>query len=26
LFLDFVLGLTWNNVYRSIWPQTEGLL
>ena len=26
LFLDFVLGLGWNNVYRSIWPQSEGLL
>jgi phospholipid/cholesterol/gamma-HCH transport system permease protein len=26
LFLDFVLGLGWNNVYRSLWPQTEGLL
>jgi phospholipid/cholesterol/gamma-HCH transport system permease protein len=26
LVLDFVLGLGWNNVYRSIWPQTEGLL
>ncbi len=26
LVLDFVLGLGWSNVYRSIWPQTEGLL
>ena len=26
LFLDFVLGLGWNNVYRSFWPQSEGLL
>ena len=26
LALDFVLGLAWNNVYRSFWPQTEGLL
>ena len=26
LFLDFVLGLGWNNVYRQIWPQSEGLL
>ena len=26
LFLDFVIGLGWNNVYRSIWPQSEGLL
>jgi phospholipid/cholesterol/gamma-HCH transport system permease protein len=26
LVLDFVLGLGWNNFYRSIWPQTEGLL
>ena len=26
LFLDFVLGLGWNSVYRSIWPQAQGLL
>src|SRR5262249_18757343 len=26
LVLDFVLGLGWNNVYRSIWPQTDGLI
>ena len=26
LFLDFVLGLGWNTVYRSIWPQAQGLL
>ena len=26
LFLDFVLGLGWNNVYRSLWPQAQGLL
>ena len=26
LFLDFVLGLAWNTVYRAIWPQAEGLL
>ena len=26
LFLDFVLGLGWNNLYRSLWPQSEGLL
>jgi phospholipid/cholesterol/gamma-HCH transport system permease protein len=26
LFLDFVLGLGWNNIYRSIWPQSAGLL
>jgi phospholipid/cholesterol/gamma-HCH transport system permease protein len=26
LFLDFVLGLGWNTVYRSIWPETQGLL
>ena len=26
LFLDFVLGLAWNTAYRSIWPQTTGLL
>ncbi|MGP0062847.1 MAG: MlaE family ABC transporter permease [Isosphaeraceae bacterium] len=26
LFLDFVIGLTWNNVYRSIWPESRGLL
>jgi len=26
LFLDFVLGLGWNSVYRAIWPQAEGLL
>jgi hypothetical protein len=26
LFLDFVLGLGWNNIYRSLWPQSEGLL
>jgi phospholipid/cholesterol/gamma-HCH transport system permease protein len=26
LFLDFVIGLGWNNLYRSIWPQAQGLL
>src|SRR5208337_4369413 len=26
LFLDFVLGLGWNTVYRSIWPQAQGLI
>nr|WP_165064703.1 ABC transporter permease [Paludisphaera rhizosphaerae] len=26
LFLDFVLGLAWNTAYRSIWPQSTGLL
>ena len=26
LFLDFVLGLGWNTVYRSLWPQASGLL
>ena len=26
LVLDFVLGMGWNNLYRSLWPQTEGLL
>ena len=26
LFLDFVLGLSWNTVYRSIWPQAQGLI
>jgi phospholipid/cholesterol/gamma-HCH transport system permease protein len=26
LFLDFVLGLGWNTIYRSIWPQASGLL
>ncbi|APW59596.1 MlaE family ABC transporter permease [Paludisphaera borealis] len=26
LFLDFVLGIGWNTVYRSFWPQASGLL
>src|SRR3954468_2452465 len=26
LFLDFVLGMGWNSVYRAFWPQAEGLL
>jgi phospholipid/cholesterol/gamma-HCH transport system permease protein len=26
LSLDFVLGLLWNNVYRSLFPQAQGLL
>jgi len=26
LFLDFVLGLFWNTVYRLYWPHTPGLL
>jgi phospholipid/cholesterol/gamma-HCH transport system permease protein len=26
LFLDFVIGLGWNTVYQSIWPQAQGLL
>jgi phospholipid/cholesterol/gamma-HCH transport system permease protein len=26
LFLDFVLGLGWNSVYRSLWPQAGTLL
>jgi phospholipid/cholesterol/gamma-HCH transport system permease protein len=26
LFLDFTIGLGWNTLYRSIWPQAPGLL
>jgi phospholipid/cholesterol/gamma-HCH transport system permease protein len=26
LVLDFVLGLAWNNIYHSLWPQAQGLL
>ncbi|QEH34409.1 ABC transport permease subunit MlaE [Aquisphaera giovannonii] len=26
LFLDFVIGLGWNTVYQSLWPQAQGLL
>src|SRR3954454_7764478 len=26
LFLDFTIGLAWNTLYRSIWPQAQGLL
>jgi phospholipid/cholesterol/gamma-HCH transport system permease protein len=26
LFLDFTIGIVWNNIYRSLWPQTAGLL
>lgn len=26
LFLDFLLGLGWNSVYRSIWPESSGLI
>lgn len=26
LFLDFLLGLGWNSVYRSIWPEAPGML
>jgi phospholipid/cholesterol/gamma-HCH transport system permease protein len=26
LFLDFCIGVLWNKVYYSIWPQTGGLL
>lgn len=26
LFIDFVLGIAWNAVYRSIWPSTQTIL
>ena len=26
LFLDFVLGIAWNAVYRSLWPHAQGLI
>jgi hypothetical protein len=26
LFLDFVIGLGWNSVYRSLWPQSGTLI
>ena len=26
LFLDFVLGIAWNAVYRSIWPSSQTLI
>jgi phospholipid/cholesterol/gamma-HCH transport system permease protein len=26
LFLDFTVGIAWNSVYRTLWPQTAGLL
>jgi phospholipid/cholesterol/gamma-HCH transport system permease protein len=26
LFLDFTLGIVWNAIYRSLWPQTAGLI
>jgi phospholipid/cholesterol/gamma-HCH transport system permease protein len=26
LSLDFVIGLAWNNIYRSLFPQAQGLL
>jgi phospholipid/cholesterol/gamma-HCH transport system permease protein len=26
LFLDFVVGIGWNTVYRTLWPQTAGLI
>jgi phospholipid/cholesterol/gamma-HCH transport system permease protein len=26
LFLDFTIGIAWNNVYRAIWPNSANLL
>ena len=26
LFLDFTIGICWNGVYRTLWPQSAGLL
>jgi phospholipid/cholesterol/gamma-HCH transport system permease protein len=26
LFLDFTVGILWNTVYRTLWPQTVGLI
>jgi phospholipid/cholesterol/gamma-HCH transport system permease protein len=26
LFLDFTIGIAWNAMYRTIWPQSAGLL
>jgi phospholipid/cholesterol/gamma-HCH transport system permease protein len=26
LFLDFVIGITWNGVYKSLWPSEQTLL
>jgi phospholipid/cholesterol/gamma-HCH transport system permease protein len=26
LFLDFVIGIVWNGIYRFLWPQSAGLL
>jgi phospholipid/cholesterol/gamma-HCH transport system permease protein len=26
LFLDFLIGIVWNSVYRAIWPNSVGLL
>jgi phospholipid/cholesterol/gamma-HCH transport system permease protein len=26
LFLDFTVGIFWNAVYRSLWPQAAGLI
>ena len=26
LFLDFVIGIAWNGVYRALWPSEQGLL
>jgi phospholipid/cholesterol/gamma-HCH transport system permease protein len=26
LFLDFTVGISWNAVYRTLWPQTAGLI
>jgi phospholipid/cholesterol/gamma-HCH transport system permease protein len=26
LFLDFTVGIFWNSVYRTLWPQSAGLL
>src|SRR4051794_28313863 len=26
LFLDFTIGIAWNGLYRTLWPQSAGLL
>ena len=26
LFLDFTIGILWNSVYRTLWPNSAGLL
>ena len=26
LFLDFIIGIVWNATYRTLWPQSAGLL